>query len=125
MQIRMAGARLWFAVAGLTVAASSAALAADASATSTTGPASTVAPAHLIVVKDFMFSPVSMKIKAGAQVTWTNKDEEPHTVSSNDGVFRSFALDTNDTFSFKFDKPGTYKYTCTIHPRMTGTIVVE
>jgi plastocyanin len=119
----MAGAALWFAVAGMSFAASNAAWAADAAKPA--DPAQSAHPAHQIVVQNFMFSPVSMKVKAGTQVTWTNKDEEPHTVSSNDGVFRSFALDTNDSFSFKFDKPGTYKYTCTIHPRMTGTIVVE
>ena len=116
MQIRMAGAALWFAVAGMSLAATHAGSAAEPAYTDT---------AHTIVVQNFMFSPVSMKVKAGTQITWTNKDEEPHTVSSNDGVFRSFALDTNDSFSFKFDKPGTYKYTCTIHPRMTGTVVVE
>jgi plastocyanin len=58
-------------------------------------------------------------------VTWTNKDDEPHTVASDEGVFRSGALDTDESFSFKFDKPGTYHYTCTIHPRMIGTITVE
>ena len=58
-------------------------------------------------------------------MTWTNKDEEPHTVVSLSGLFRSGALDTNDSFSFRFDKPGTYYYICTIHPRMTGSIVVQ
>jgi plastocyanin len=46
-------------------------------------------------------------------------------VASQDGLFRSAALDTNESFSFRFDKPGTYRYTCTIHPRMVGTIVVR
>ena len=83
------------------------------------------AAANTIVVKSFMFSPMSINVKAGTKVTWTNKDEEPHTVASNEGVFRSAALDTDESFSFKFDKPGTYHYTCTIHPRMIGTITVE
>jgi plastocyanin len=54
-----------------------------------------------------------------------NRDEEPHTVTSDTGLFRSGALDTNDTFVFKFDKPGTYHFLCSIHPQMVGTIVVE
>jgi plastocyanin len=54
-----------------------------------------------------------------------NKDDEPHTVASDEGLFRSSALDTDESFSYKFDKPGTYHYTCTIHPRMIGTITVE
>jgi plastocyanin len=78
-----------------------------------------------IDVKNFMFAPTSMAVKAGATVTWINMDQEPHTVMSSDGLFRSGALDTGDSFSFKFDKPGTYQYVCTIHPRMVGTVVVE
>jgi plastocyanin len=78
-----------------------------------------------IVIKNFMFSPVSVTVKAGSTITWTNKDEEPHTSVSVDGLFRSGALDTNESFSFKFDKPGTYHYMCSIHPQMVGTIVVQ
>jgi plastocyanin len=78
-----------------------------------------------IVVKSFMFTPMNMKIKAGTKITWMNKDEEPHTVASDEGLFRSPAMDTDESFSYKFDKPGTYHYTCTIHPRMIGTITVE
>ena len=77
------------------------------------------------VIKDFMFEPLTLKIKAGERVRWTNKDDEPHTVVSDAGVFRSSALDSEETFSFQFDKPGTYHFTCSIHPRMVGTIVVE
>ena len=78
-----------------------------------------------IVVKDFMFAPNALTVKAGATVTWANMDDEPHTVVSDTGMFRSAAMDTNETFSFKFDKPGTYHFTCSIHPRMVGTVVVE
>ena len=78
-----------------------------------------------ILVKDFMFGPMKLTVKAGSKVTWTNMDDEPHTVASDEGLFRSPALDTNESFSYKFDKPGTYHYTCTIHPRMIGTITVE
>jgi plastocyanin len=78
-----------------------------------------------IVIKEFMFRPNSLTLKAGSTVTWVNMDDEPHSVVSDTGLFRSGAVDTNETFSFKFDKPGTYHFTCAIHPRMVGTIVVE
>jgi plastocyanin len=78
-----------------------------------------------VVVKDFMFSPTNFTVSAGSTVTWTNLDDEPHTVLSATGLFKSGAMDTNESFSFKFDKPGTYHFTCSIHPRMVGTIVVQ
>jgi plastocyanin len=78
-----------------------------------------------IVIKDFDFTPMSITIKAGTAVTWKNLDGEPHTVTSVDGLFRSGALDTGDTFTFKFLKPGVYKYACSIHPRMLATVVVQ
>jgi plastocyanin len=78
-----------------------------------------------IMVKNFMFSPMALTITHGTTVTWTNFDGEPHLVVSIDGIFRSPALDQNNSFSFKFDKPGTYKYLCTIHPQMKGTITVK
>jgi len=78
-----------------------------------------------IVVKNFMFVPMSLTVKPGSTVTWANMDDEPHTVVSNTGLFRSGAMDTNESFSFKFDKPGTYPFTCSIHPRMVGIIVVQ
>lgn len=84
--------------------------------------AQTTSP-NRIVMKDFMFQPMSLTVKAGSTVTWTNLDEEPHTVVS--GQFRSNALDTKDSFSFKFDKPGTYSFVCSIHPQMMGTIIVQ
>ena len=80
---------------------------------------------NVVMAKDFMFAPTSLTVAAGSTVTWTNRDDEPHTVVSEGGLFRSAALDTNESFSFRFDKPGTYRYTCTIHPRMVGTIVVR
>jgi plastocyanin len=80
---------------------------------------------NTIVVKSYMFTPMKLTVKAGTKITWMNKDEEPHTVASDEGLFRSSALDTDEAFSYKFDKPGTYHYTCSIHPRMVGTITVE
>ena len=79
----------------------------------------------IVMAKDFMFAPTSLTVAAGSTVTWTNKDDEPHTVVSDSGLFRSGALDTNEGFSFRFDKPGTYHYACSIHPRMVGTIIVR
>ena len=90
--------------------------------------ASTVAAAAeaaRIEVKDFMFTPTTLTVSVGSKVTWVNKDDEPHTVVSDAGVFRSGAIDTDESFSFTFDKPGTYHFTCSIHPRMVGTIVVK
>jgi plastocyanin len=83
------------------------------------------AGATKIAVKDFAFNPTPLTVKAGSIVTWTNKDDEPHTVVSDTGVFKSGGMDTNESFSFKFDKPGTYHFTCSIHPRMVGTVVVQ
>jgi plastocyanin len=85
----------------------------------------TAQDAGQIVIKDYMFAPTSVTVKAGTTVKWTNKDDEPHTVVSDAALFRSGAMDTDETFSFKFDKPGTYHFTCSIHPRMVGTITVE
>jgi plastocyanin len=81
--------------------------------------------ATTIVMKDFDFSPMVLTVKAGTTVTWKNLDGEPHTVVSPDGIFRSHALDQGDIFTFKFDKPGTYKFVCSIHPKMMAQIVVQ
>jgi plastocyanin len=78
-----------------------------------------------ILIKDFMFTPTVLKLKAGSSVTWANKDDEPHTVVNDSGLFRSTALDTGESFTDKFDKLGTHHFRCSIHPRMLGTIVVE
>jgi plastocyanin len=77
-----------------------------------------------VMIKNFDFSPMTLKIPAGASVTWKNLDGEPHTVTSLDGAFRSTALDEGDSFTFRFTKPGTYRYLCSIHPHMMATIVV-
>jgi plastocyanin len=83
------------------------------------------ADATTISIREFMFTPTSMTVAAGTTVQWKNLDGEPHTVRSVDTTFSSNALDQNDSFAFKFDKPGTYKYVCSIHPQMVGTIVVK
>ncbi len=81
--------------------------------------------ANTIVLKSFHFAPASLTVTAGTTVSWQNLDGEPHTVVSSDGLFRSGGLDQNDVFTFKFDTPGTYKFLCSIHPHMMGTIVVK
>jgi len=78
-----------------------------------------------VLIKDFMYAPMSLTVKAGTTVTWVNMDDEPHNIISDSGLFRSGGVDTNESFSYKFDKPGTYRITCSIHPRMLATIVVE
>lgn len=83
------------------------------------------ADASIVVAQGFMFAPAALTVKAGSTVTWTNHDQEPHTIASDSGLFRSGALDTNDSFSYRFEQPGTYHYTCSIHPRMVGTIIVQ
>jgi plastocyanin len=80
---------------------------------------------NAVVIKDFMFSPMSLTVKAGATVTWKNLDSEPHVVVNDANLFRSAALDQNDTYQFKFDKPGVYKVFCSIHPNMKETITVQ
>ena len=89
----------------------------------TDNPASQSAPE--ILVANFKFAPATMTVKRGSTVTWTNGDDEPHTVFSDAGLFRSAALDTHERFSYRFERPGTYHYRCTIHPQMIGTVVVE
>jgi plastocyanin len=78
-----------------------------------------------VVMKNFDFSPMAITVAVGTTVTWQNLDGEPHTVTSADGLFRSPALDQNDSYSFKFTKPGVYKYICSIHPRMMATVTVK
>ncbi|WP_341319103.1 cupredoxin domain-containing protein [Paraburkholderia sp. IMGN_8] len=80
---------------------------------------------NAVVIKNFMFSPMALTVKAGSTVTWKNLDGEPHTVVNDAGMFRSAALDQNDTYQFKFDKPGVYKVFCGIHPNMRETITVQ
>ena len=96
----------------------------------TTGGASTTATSAAasgaqVVLKGFAFTPASVTIKAGESVTWTNQDGTTHTVTADKGEFDSGSLGADGTFTFKFDKAGTYPYHCSVHPNMTGTIVVQ
>jgi len=78
-----------------------------------------------VSIDNFTFNPPQLTIKAGTTVTWTNKDDIPHTVTAVGKLFKSKVLDTDNGFSFTFTTPGSYAYFCSLHPHMTGTIVVE
>jgi plastocyanin len=78
-----------------------------------------------VQINNFIFGPKIITVKVGTTVTWTNQDYVPHTVISTTQLFRSPVFFTNDMFAFTFSTPGTYEYYCTIHPKMTGTVVVE
>ena len=78
-----------------------------------------------VMVENFSFQPGTLTVKAGTTVTWVNHDDTPHTVNENNKTFKSGALDTDAKFSYKFTSPGTYSYFCSLHPRMTGQIIVK
>src|SRR5262245_29512217 len=79
-----------------------------------------------IEIKDFAFNPQTITVKSGEKITWINRDEEPHTVVSVEKQFKkSSALDTDQEFTIVAGSPGTYTYYCSVHPKMTGTIVVQ
>lgn len=88
---------------------------------STTGGTAPGGPA--VTIQDFAFNPPALEVKAGDTVTWTNKDSVPHTVAGD--AFQSGELATGGTYTFTFDKAGTYSYKCGIHPTMTATVVVK
>jgi len=86
------------------------------------------APAGKVVevkVDNFSFSPQTVTVAPGTTVIWTNRDDIPHTVVSDDKVFKSKVLDTDEKFSFTFDKAGNFPYFCSIHPKMTGKVIVQ
>jgi len=78
-----------------------------------------------VKIDNFNFTPPTLVIAPGTTVTWTNDDDSPHSVREKDGKFKSAALDTDDTFSQTFIAPGEFEYFCSIHPRMTGKVVVK
>ena len=82
-------------------------------------------PGMEVKIDNFTFTPQQITVKAGTTVTWTNEDDIPHTVSATGKEFKSKVLDTDDKFSFTFATPGRFEYFCSLHPHMTGTIVVE
>ena len=79
-----------------------------------------------IEIRNFAFAPKSLTVPAGTRVVWTNRDEEPHVITSAGSLFASSkGLDTSDSYAVTFSKPGTYAYYCSIHPMMVGTIIVR
>jgi len=82
-------------------------------------------PAVDVKIDNFSFTPTTLTVKPGTQITWTNGDDIPHNVVSDNQSFKSKVLDTDEKFTFTADKPGTYSYYCSIHPKMTGKVVVE
>jgi plastocyanin len=84
------------------------------------GPAATA-----VTIDNFTFAPNPITVAAGTTVTWTNDDDIPHTVRAVDGSFHSKAMDSADSYSFTFTKPGVYSYFCSLHPKMVGKVVVK
>jgi plastocyanin len=78
-----------------------------------------------VKIDNFSFSPATLTVAVGTTVTWTNNDDIPHTVVNTDKIFKSKVLDTGERFSFTFAKAGEYSYFCSIHPKMTGKVVVH
>jgi plastocyanin len=82
-------------------------------------------PPAAVTISNFTFNKPVVTVKPGTTVTWTNADDIPHTVTSKNGVFKSKVLDTGDHFSFTFAKAGQFGYFCSLHPHMTGTVIVK
>jgi amicyanin len=85
---------------------------------------STPAPME-VRIDNFSFSPAELRVRVGATVTWTNRDDIPHTVVSTDKLFKSKVLDSDEKYSFTFGTAGTYAYFCSIHPKMTAKVIVQ
>ena len=89
------------------------------------GPSAGAANPAAVQIDNFHYSPAMLVVAPGTTVTWTNDDDSPHSVREKDGKFKSAALDTDDKFSQTFTAPGEYEYFCSIHPYMTGKVVVK
>jgi amicyanin len=85
----------------------------------------TAAEPTRVVVDNFSFTPATVSVAVGTTVTWANRDDIPHNVVSTERAFKSPVLDTDQTFSHTFAVAGTFKYYCSLHPRMTGQVVVR
>ena len=78
-----------------------------------------------VKIDNFSFGPGTLTVPVGTTVTWTNRDDIPHTAVSTEGAFKSKVMDTDEKFSYTFTKAGTFPYFCSIHPKMTGKVVVQ
>ena len=83
------------------------------------------AKVQTVAIKGFAFMSQVITVPVGTTVTWINQDEDPHTVTANDKSFHSAALDTDDKYSFTFTHPGEFAYFCSLHPHMTGKVIVK
>jgi len=85
------------------------------------------APAKVqkVAIQNFAFAPQVIVVAPGTTVTWTNSDDDPHTVTATDKSFHSAAMDTDESYSFTFTRPGEYAYFCSLHPHMTGKVIVK
>jgi|SRR5579859_5985711 len=120
----MSSRSVWILVwAGLMIAAAVGLVSGPKTVAATAGQAQ--ASSAEVKIDNFSFGPAALTVAAGTTVTWTNRDDIPHTVVSDDKAFKSKVLDTDEKFSFTFTKPGTYGYFCSIHPKMTGNVVVQ
>ena len=88
-------------------------------------PGSAHASDTTVTIDNFTFEPAQLTVKVGTTVTWKNHDDIPHTVRAVDGSFHSKAMDSADSYSFTFTKPGVYSYFCSLHPKMVGKVVVK
>jgi plastocyanin len=113
--VRIAGVAMPVLIAMLLVAGSSRVTASDQPSAANVG----------VKIDNFVFGPQAITVPVGTTVTWTNSDDIPHTAVSTDGVFKSKVMDTDEKFSYTFTKPGTYPYYCSVHPKMTGQVVVK
>jgi plastocyanin len=99
--------------------------AAQATSQATTQAAAPAGKVVEVKVDNFSFSPQTITIAPGTTVIWTNRDDIPHTVVSDEKVFKSKVLDTDEKFSYTFDKAGSFPYFCSVHPKMTGKVIVQ
>jgi plastocyanin len=93
----------------------------------TANPQQAASAATEVKIDNFSFGPVTMTVPVGTTVTWINRDDVPHTVVSSDDpkAFKSKVLDTDEKFSYTFTKAGTFPYFCSVHPKMTGKVIVQ
>jgi plastocyanin len=82
-------------------------------------------PATEVKIDNFVFAPNPVTVPSGTTIRWTNRDDIPHNVVAEDKSFKSKVMDTDESFTYTFSKPGTYTYFCSIHPKMTGKVVVQ
>lgn len=109
----------------LAIVAAIVTLTAIAGTSAQTGRSSKPPQTVAIEIDNFKFAVASLEVIVGTTVTWTNRDDVPHTVTSSTKVFKSPALDTGESFSYTFKEAGTFEYYCSVHPHMTGKIVVK